>query len=329
MLGFASQKGGVGKTTSCVNLGAALGARGHRVVVVDLDPQANATTALGRDASAVQGSAYDLLLSQASADDVVLSTGVERLDLVPSSLDLAGAEIELAGAPDRERRLARALAGVAGYDLVLVDCPPSLGLLTVNALVAADDVIVPVQCEFYALEAVARLMSTAERVRAALNPNLRVGGFLLTMYDFRTRLSAQVADEVRRHFGAAVFEVTVPRNVRLSEAPSYGRPAVTLDPGSRGARAYRLLAEEVERRFTVGAAPSVAPEEDDEVRLAPAPPRGRGYGNTAPEPPELESVWPRGQPWTADAQAGRRAIPSRPSAPGDKEPLGAVEGDTG
>ncbi|MGH2735647.1 MAG: ParA family protein, partial [Actinomycetota bacterium] len=246
----ANQKGGVAKTTTSVNLGAGLALRGHRTLIVDLDPQSNATTGLGIDHRSVETSSYDLLLGEASLEQVTVETQVRGLHCVPSSLDLAGAEIELVGAIARERKLAEALEGAGNqYEMIFLDCPPSLGLLTVNALAAAQDLLVPVQCEYYALEGLGQLLETAERVRRSLNPGLRIAGFLLTMYDARTKLSSQVADEVRSHFGEAVFGTIIPRSVRLSEAPSYGEPVLTLDPSARGSVAYRLLAAEVEDRY--------------------------------------------------------------------------------
>ena len=310
VLCVANQKGGVGKTTTCVNLAAALALAGHRVAVVDLDPQANATTGLGIDHREVLRSTYDLIVGSAPLEEVALETPVDGLSCVPSSLDLAGAEIELVAAMEREHRLAERLAGASDrYELVLLDCPPSLGLLTVNALVAAHELLVPVQCEFYALEAVARLLSSAERVRAALNPELRIGGVVLTMYDARTRLAEQVALEVRSHFGELVFSTVVPRSVRLSEAPSFGEPVVTLDPGSRGSRAYRELAAEVAERYGFDRRPS---------RL-PAPAGGRGYGTGPPEPDGLERSWPRPGPWARDPDAMTRAGPGdQPESKGSK-----------
>lgn len=304
IVAVANQKGGVAKTTTSVNLGAALALRGHRVLLVDVDPQSNATTGVGLDHRSVPLSTYDLLLEEASLTDVALPTKVKGLDCVPASLDLAGAEIELAGALARERKLGEALEGAAErYDLILLDCPPSLGLLTINALAAAQNLIVPVQCEYYALEGLGQLLGTAERVRRSLNPELRISGFLLTMYDARTKLSSQVADEVRAHFGGAVFDTVVPRSVRLSEAPSFGEPVVTLDPSSRGALSYRLLATEVEQRY--GLEVHVPPPPPSETVAAPklAPdavpgPGGRGYGTVAPEPEGLDEAWPRPEPWS-------------------------------
>ena len=312
----ANQKGGVAKTTTSVNLGAALALRGHRVLIVDVDPQANGTTGVGIDHRSVQASTYDLITGQVGLDEVLRPTAIKNLYCAPSSVDLAGAEVELAGAMAREHKLGEALApGIGDFDLVFVDCPPSLGLLTVNALVAAEDLIVPVQCEYYALEGLGQLLDTAERIRRALNPELRIAGFLMTMYDGRTKLSAQVMDEVRSHFGELVFDSIIPRSVRLSEAPSFGEPVLTLDPSSRGAVAYRLLAAEVEARYglevhvpppppggkkEVEAAETVdAPVEQEPIHTAAAMPGpgGRGYGTVTPEPDGLDSAWPPIEPW--------------------------------
>jgi chromosome partitioning protein len=301
-LTVVNQKGGVGKTTTTINVGAALALRGHSVLVVDVDPQANATTGLGLERRAARPSTYELVVEGAALDDVVVTTPVAGLQCAPASPDLAGAEIELVGMARRERRLVDGLAAARQrYDAILVDCPPSLGLLTVNALVAAHDLIVPVQCEYYALEGLGQLLDTADRVRAAFVPELRITGFLLTMHDARTKLSSQVADEVRNHFGKLVFETVVPRSVRLSEAPSFGEPVVTLDPGARGAVAYRLLAAEVEERYRLGAPPGAserpAPSRAPSQRPARPGPSGRGYGTVAPEPPGVDGAFPRLAPW--------------------------------
>lgn len=244
-----NQKGGVGKTTTVINLAAFLALSGTRTLIIDLDPQGNATSGLGVDRRTLQRSSYDVLVDRAPIGDAVVSTSVENLDIVPSTPGLSGAEVELVGATARERRLAASLAELDGrYDRVLIDCPPSLGLLTVNALTAADGVMIPIQTEYYALEGLSQLVSTIRRVREALNPRLEIEGVLLTMYDARTNLSAQVASEVRRHMNGTVYRTVVPRSVRLSEAPSHGLPIALYDPASRGASAYRELAGEVTAR---------------------------------------------------------------------------------
>jgi len=248
VVAVANQKGGVGKTTTAVNLGAYL-ALGVRVLLIDLDPQANATSSLGLDPSGVELSTYEALIGQAAMADAIVSSGRLQLDLVPASRALAGAQVELVEMPDREHRLRVALSEVrTRYDVVLIDCPPSLGILTLNALVSADLLLAPVQCEYLALEGVAQLMETIELVRATLNPRLELLGMLMTMYDPRTRLSSQVVDEVRRHFPEHTFETVIPRSVRLSEAPSYGKPVLEYEPTSRGAGAYADLAQELIQR---------------------------------------------------------------------------------
>ena len=248
VLAVANQKGGVGKTTTAVNLGAALADLGFRVLVVDLDPQGNATTGLGINHRNVEGSIYDVIMNDVSVDDCVEPTSLRNLFVVPATIDLAGAEIELVPAFSRELKLKRALDEVRdGYDFVLIDCPPSLGLLTVNGLAAADDVIVPIQCEYYALEGLGQLLRNVDLVSRNLNPGLSVRGIVLTMYDARTKLANQVEGEVRSHFGARVYRTVVPRTVRISEAPSFGQPITVFDPSSRGSIAYRELAKEVSR----------------------------------------------------------------------------------
>ena len=244
-----NQKGGVGKTTTVINLAAYLALSGTRTLVIDLDPQGNATSGLGVDRRTVERSSYEALVDRAPMSELVRETSIDGLELVPSNPALSGAEVELVGAPARERRLAAGLAELNGrYDRILIDCPPSLGLLTINALTAADGVLIPIQTEYYALEGLSQLVNTIRRVREGLNPRLEIDGVLLTMYDGRTNLSAQVASEVRRHMNGSVYQTVVPRSVRLSEAPSHGLPIALYDPASRGATAYRELADEVSAR---------------------------------------------------------------------------------
>jgi chromosome partitioning protein len=241
----ANQKGGVGKTTTVVNLGAYLSLAGRNVLILDLDPQGNATSGLGVDRTGLERSTYDVLLGDTPISEILVPTDLERLWVAPSAISLAGADVELAGVPGRERRLARALGSVVDrFDDILIDSPPSLGLLTVNALTAADGVLVPVQCEYYALEGLGQLLGTIDLVRDHLNPELTIEGAILTMFDARTNLAAQVVDEVRRHLGPTVYRTIIPRSVRLSEAPSYGRSIATYRPDSKGAAAYDAFARE-------------------------------------------------------------------------------------
>jgi chromosome partitioning protein len=253
----ANQKGGVGKTTTTVSLGAELSDR-FRVLLIDLDPQANATSSLGLSDPTRERSTYDVLLGSTPLADAIIRTGIAGLDLAPADRVLAGAQIELVDVPNRERRLERAIAplpstpdasGVGGYDLILIDTPPSLGLLTLNALAASDYVLIPVQSEYLALEGLGQIVETLELVRGSLNPRLGLIGILLTMLDARTNLGNQVGAEVRRHFPAATFQTEIPRSVRLSEAPSFGRPIKQYEPSSRGARAYAALTDELLRRL--------------------------------------------------------------------------------
>jgi chromosome partitioning protein len=257
VLCVANQKGGVGKTTTTVSLAAALAQLGARVLIVDLDPQGNATTGLGLRAEEGDPGTYRVLVDGMAVAEARTSTEVPGLDVLPSSIDLAGAEVELVSAFSREMLLRRALEPIrADYDVVFIDCPPSLGLLTVNALVAADQVLVPIQCEYYALEGVGQLMRTVQLVGDNLNRDLVLGGVVLTMYDGRTNLSQQVVEEVRGYFGERAFQTVIPRTVRLSEAPSFGQPITVFDPHSRGSRSYQRLAGEVAERLGLAVAPT-------------------------------------------------------------------------
>lgn len=336
---IANQKGGVGKTTTAVNLASGLAERGYRCLLVDLDPQANATTGLGVDHRDLQLSTYDVVIDGRSATDAIIETGQERLHLLPSSIDLAGAELELVPAMARESKLRHGLDGVTDrYDIALIDCPPSLGLLTVNALTAADLLLIPIQCEYYALEGLTQLLRNIELVRSGLNARLEIGAIVLTMYDARTRLSEQVAAEIRQYFPDRVFSTVIPRSVRLSEAPSYGQPAVTYDPSSRGSMAYGWLAEEFEARVlepkgvrpTGRPAPEREPVPEEGMEPAPqedeAPAKAEASSwDPAPPPPRVrddptESV--HADPY------GHRAWP-QPSAPEPDDEVGTHGGDRG
>lgn len=257
LIGICNQKGGVGKTTTAVNLATALAAIGKNVAIIDMDPQGNASTGLGIRRSAIRTSVYDVLFEGADMVEAAVTTRVPNLSVIPSSIHLSGAEIELVTADNREFRLKKALHRPLPYDYVIVDCPPSLNLLTLNALVAVDSILVPLQCEFYALEGLSHLVKTIERVQKSFNPGLDIHGIILTMYDQRNRLSAQVEDDVRSHFGDKVYKTVIPRNVRLSEAPSFGLPAIVYDMKCSGAQAYIRLAKEVivrERSIAAAAA---------------------------------------------------------------------------
>lgn len=245
-----NQKGGVGKTTTNINLSACLAMKGKKVLVVDIDPQGNTTSGIGLVKRKLQYTIYDVIVNKDfDISKAILHTKTEGLDILPASVDLAGAEIELVNLEGRERRLKKAIDKVKPlYDFVFIDCPPSLGLLTINSLTAVDSVLIPIQCEFYALEGVSQLMSTVEMVRKNMNPNIEIEGVILSMFDGRTNLSLQVVQEVKKYFGSKVFSTIIPRNVRLAEAPSYGLPIVKYDPKSKGAKAYQQFASELLRR---------------------------------------------------------------------------------
>ena len=246
VIAIANQKGGVGKTTTAVNLAACLAQKGRKVLMLDEDPQGNATSGLGFDKRDIKKCVYDTLINDVPMKDVLLHSDYENLDVIPATIQLAGADIELVSLMNREGRLKNALERVKhDYDYVLIDCPPSLGLLTINALTAANSVLVPIQCEFYALEGVSQLMNTIKLVQRNLNPALKLEGVLMTMFDQRTNLSSDVVGEVRKYFNTKMYNTIIPRNVRLSEAPSHGQPVIVYDPKSKGAQVYSELAQEV------------------------------------------------------------------------------------
>jgi len=303
VVAIANQKGGVGKSTTAVNLGACLADLGKKVLVVDLDPQGNASTGLGIDHAGREVTTYQVIVAGADIRQAVLPTAVEGLYALPSTIDLAGAEIELVSQFSRESRLARALDGIRDdFDLVLLDCPPSLGLLTVNALTAADELLVPIQCEYYALEGLGQLLRNVRLVKQNVNPRLQLTGIVMTMFDARTRLSDQVVAEVRSYFGPKVYEAIIPRTVRLAEAPGYGMPIVRYDPASKGAIAYRRLADEFVAGWTQN-----------------------GAGDPLREPEAVdEGTWVTGEQERASVEgegAGDETEPvPRPSRAGDPQP---------
>jgi len=249
VISIANQKGGVGKTTTAINLAASLAAVEHPTLVIDIDPQSNTTSGLGIDSKTVTNSIYEVMIGSTDIDETIRKTELDFLDLVPAHINLVGAEIEMIDREERERILKKAIEGVRDkYDFVIIDCPPSLGLLTINALTASDSIVIPVQCEYFALEGLGQLLNTIKIVRQHLNPELDIEGVLLTMYDTRTRLSNQVADEVKRYFDDRVFKSVISRNVRLAEAPSFGKPALLYDSTSVGSKNYLALAREIIKR---------------------------------------------------------------------------------
>ncbi|MCK5129720.1 MAG: ParA family protein [Clostridiales bacterium] len=245
IIAVANQKGGVGKTTTTVNLGSCIATLGMKVLLIDIDPQSNCTSGMGLNPRQLPYSSYDVLINGRDISNSIHKTMIDTLDILPGSVDLAGAEIELVSQMSRETRLKNAIAKIKGeYDYIFIDCPPSLGLITLNALTAADTILVPIQCEYYAMEGLSQLLNSIKLARETLNPNLQIEGVVLTMYDSRTNLSSQVSEEISRHFSEKLFRTVIPRNVRLSESPSFGLPITLYDPGCSGAKAYHSLANE-------------------------------------------------------------------------------------
>ncbi len=313
-MAVANQKGGVGKTTTAVNLGACLADAGMRVLVVDLDPQGNASTGLGVDHMARTTTTYDVVAGEQPISAAMVSTAIDGLKVVPSTIDLAGAEIELVTQFSRENRLARALDPAReDFDYILLDCPPSLGLLTINALTAADELIVPIQCEYYALEGLGQLLKNVRLVQQNVNPRLFLTGIVMTMFDSRTKLSEQVVAEVRSYFGAQVYDVIIPRSVRVSEAPGYGKPVTKYDPLSKGAIAYKRLAEELLRR------PRGGPETLG-TSSADVEPEGQRHERTG----EVE-----GEPGNGEPQAVARVGAAEDAGQGYGEHRDTSDGDGG
>ena len=326
VIAIANQKGGVGKSTTAVSLGAALADLGHRVLVIDLDPQGNASTGMGIKHDARDVTIYDILSNDASSiEDAVVASPIRGLFAIPSTIDLAGAEIELVSKFSRELRLRRALEplrATATYDFVFLDCPPSLGLLTVNALAAAEELIVPIQCEYYALEGLGQLLHNVRLVEQNINPSLRLTGIIMTMFDSRTKLSEQVVGEVRRYFGERVYDVIIPRTVRLSEAPGFGQPITVYDPKSRGAESYRALAREVAERPVPEGEPMPVYDELPAVIMS-----AEQAGVEVSDDPEAAETAEEVEPPTADDRSLRRdggqaSAPRRPDDLGDDRPLG-------
>jgi chromosome partitioning protein len=335
VIAIANQKGGVGKSTTAVNLGASLAEVGQTVLVVDLDPQGNASTGLGIDHRDRELTTYEVVVGGADIRDAIVPTGVDRLWALSSTIDLAGAEIELVTQFSREGRLARALEPVRDrFDFILLDCPPSLGLLTVNALTAADELLVPIQCEYYALEGLGQLLKNVRLVQQNVNPSLRLSGIVMTMFDGRTRLAEQVVREVREYFGDRVYDAVIPRSVRLSEAPGFGKPITVYDSSSRGAMAYRRVAAEMlTRQDGGGGVPTGEGLGERSGRMAPIEeaPSGRGAPDADPDQdgalgeadttrmagPGTDASPTEGPAMTAHHQALRRLWPSLEGAGGD------------